>query len=75
MLISGSFEYDSEESLVILRDYLLANAPWSCELLVFRSEEDEVSLEPLDDRRRRGALHAQAAHRRRRAGALPALLP
>lgn len=49
LLISGSFEYDSEESLVILRDYLLANAPWSCELLVFRSEEDEISLEPLDN--------------------------
>ena len=48
LLISGSFEYDSEESLVILRDYLLANSRWSCELLVFRSEDDEVSLEPLE---------------------------
>lgn len=48
LLISGSCEYDSEESLVILRDYLLANAPWSCELLVFQSEEDPISLEPLE---------------------------
>ena len=48
VLISGSFEYDSEESLVILRDYLHANAAMDCELLVFASEQDERSLAAID---------------------------
>ena len=49
VLLSGSFEYDSEESLVILRDYLHANDPVECELVVFESEEDEQSLAAIDD--------------------------
>ncbi|MEE2658190.1 MAG: ThuA domain-containing protein [Candidatus Latescibacterota bacterium] len=55
VLISGSFEYDSEESLVILRDYLHENVParvdgsFRCQLVIFRHEEDTVSLRPVDD--------------------------
>ena len=48
-MLSGSFEYDSEESLLILRDYLLANADLQCELVVFSSEGDSPSLVALDD--------------------------
>jgi type 1 glutamine amidotransferase len=48
LLVSGSFEYDSEESLIILRDYLHANTAWQVELLVFLSEDDQVSLSPID---------------------------
>ena len=49
VLLSGSFEYDSEESLILLRDYLHANAALQCELVVFSSEEDPQSLQSLDD--------------------------
>ncbi|HJP30285.1 MAG TPA: ThuA domain-containing protein [Candidatus Latescibacteria bacterium] len=49
VMLSGSFEYDSEESLIILRDFLLANAAVQCELVIFQTEEDPVSLAPLDD--------------------------
>ena len=48
VMLSGSFEYDSEESLVILRDYLHANAPVECELVLFESEEDDQSLASID---------------------------
>jgi len=49
VLISGSFEYDSEESLVLLRDYLQVNAPLRCELIVYSSEADDVSLSVIDE--------------------------
>lgn len=49
VLISGSFEYDSEESLVLLRDYLQVNAPLRCELIVYSSETDDVSLSAIDE--------------------------
>ena len=49
VLISGSFEYDSEESLVILRDYLHVNAPVTCDLVTFCTETDDVSLAPIED--------------------------
>ncbi len=48
VLISGSFEYDSAESLVILRDYLHVNAPVSCDLLIFESETDDLTLGPIE---------------------------
>ena len=48
VMISGSFEYDSEESLVLLRDYLRANAPMESELIAFDKETDDVSLAPID---------------------------
>lgn len=48
VMLSGSFEYDSEESLIILRDYLLANADVTCELVVFESESHDRSLAPID---------------------------
>jgi type 1 glutamine amidotransferase len=49
VMLSGSFEYDSEESLVILTDFLHANGPFACETVVFQSEEDAQSLAPIDD--------------------------
>lgn len=49
VMLSGSFEYDSEESLVILRDFLHANAAVECELVVFESETHEQSLKPIDN--------------------------
>ena len=48
LLLSGSLEYDSEESLILLRDYLHANAALQCDLVVFASKEDPQSLEALD---------------------------
>lgn len=48
VLLSGSFEYDSEESLVLLRDYLLANTDVTCELVVFKTETHDLSLAPMD---------------------------
>ena len=49
VMISGSFEYDSEESLVLLRDYLHVNAPLKAELIVFDSETADVTLAPIDE--------------------------
>ncbi|MDA0335653.1 MAG: ThuA domain-containing protein [bacterium] len=49
LMLSGSFEYDSEESLILLRDYLHANADVSCELILFTSAEDHPSLVAVDD--------------------------
>ncbi|HCL28108.1 MAG TPA: hypothetical protein DIC52_06705 [Candidatus Latescibacteria bacterium] len=49
VMLSGSFEYDSHESLVILRDFLHANAAVDCELIQFESEGDEPSLAPIEE--------------------------
>ena len=49
-MLSGSFEYDSEDSLGILRDYLKENAPaLDSTLVVYASEDDDPSLQILDD--------------------------
>lgn len=48
VMLSGAFEYDSEESLILLRDYLHANAAVRCQLVLFRSQDDDVSLAPID---------------------------
>ena len=48
-IISGSFEYDSEESLTIFRDYIEKNYPVKCTMIIYQSEDDDQSLEPLDD--------------------------
>ncbi|MCH7729399.1 MAG: hypothetical protein IH991_23425, partial [Planctomycetes bacterium] len=49
-MLSGSFEYDSEDSLGILSDYLKENAPAvDSTLIVYASEDDDPSLEILDD--------------------------
>jgi type 1 glutamine amidotransferase len=48
-LISGSFEYDSEESLTIFRDYLGQNYAVKPTMIVYQNEDDDQSLEPLED--------------------------
>ena len=48
-MISGSFEYDSEESLTIFRDYLEQNYAVKSTMIIYQSEDDNQSLEPLDD--------------------------
>lgn len=49
VMLSGSFEYDSEESLVLLTGFLHANGPFACQTVVFQSEDDPQSLAPIDD--------------------------
>ena len=48
-MLSGSFEYDSETSLAIFRDYVEAMHAVESTLIVFRDEDDEQSLEALED--------------------------
>jgi type 1 glutamine amidotransferase len=48
-MISGSFEYDSEESLSIFRDYTEKNYGLQPSMIVYRTEDDKQSLEPIDD--------------------------
>jgi type 1 glutamine amidotransferase len=49
-MLSGSFEYDSEDSLTVLRGYLEENAPAvDATLLVYESEDDNPSLELLQE--------------------------
>ncbi len=48
-MLSGSFEYDSEGSLKLFRDYVERTRPVRCTLVVFRSEDDPQSLAPVED--------------------------
>ena len=49
-MLSGSFEYDSEDSLTVLRDYLAQHSPAiESQLIVYHTEDDDLSLESLDD--------------------------
>ena len=48
-MLSGSFEYDSHDSLTVLRDYLTENAPIDSQIVAWQSEDDAVSLEPIDE--------------------------
>jgi type 1 glutamine amidotransferase len=49
-MLSGSFEYDSEDSLTVLRGYLKENAPAvDSTLIAYQSEDDNPSLELLDE--------------------------
>ena len=48
-MISGSFEYDSEESLRIFRDYMQKNYGLQPSMIVYQTEDDDQSLEPIDD--------------------------
>jgi type 1 glutamine amidotransferase len=48
-LLSGSFEYDSEESLALFRAYLEKGHPVQTTTIVYQSEEDNPSLKPLDE--------------------------
>ena len=49
-MLSGSLEYDSEDSLTVLHGYLAEHSPAvESQLIVYRTEDDELSLESLDD--------------------------
>ena len=48
-MISGSFEYDSEESLTIFRNYMEQNRGVKPSMIIYKTEDDDVSLEPIDD--------------------------
>lgn len=48
-MISGSFEYDSEESLAIFREYLEQKHGIQSAMVIYKTEDDDQSLEPLDD--------------------------
>jgi len=48
-MISGSFEYDSEKSLTIFKDYMKRNYEVVATMIVYKSEDDDISLEPIED--------------------------
>lgn len=49
-MLSGSFEYDSEDSLTVLRDYLRHHSPGiASTLIAYRSEDDDPSLQLLEE--------------------------
>ena len=48
-MLSGSFEYDSEDSLNILKPYLEENYPIKADMIVYASEDDDPTLAALDD--------------------------
>ena len=48
-MLSGSFEYDSETSLTILKTYIEKHYPIQVNLIVYNSEDDDPSLAALDD--------------------------
>ncbi|MCZ6679374.1 MAG: ThuA domain-containing protein [Candidatus Poribacteria bacterium] len=48
-MLSGSFEYDSETSLTRFRDYIEDNHPVQSTLIIYQTENDDQSLEPLED--------------------------
>ncbi|MFC1525705.1 ThuA domain-containing protein [Candidatus Latescibacterota bacterium] len=49
VMLSGSYQYDSEDSLNVTRDYLVARLPVSVEILQWADEQDEVDLSPIDE--------------------------
>ena len=48
-MLSGSFEYDSEESLAIFEEHLRVVGGVECSTVVFESEDNDRSLAPIDD--------------------------
>ena len=48
-MLSGSFEYDSEVSLNTFKRYVKKNYPIQANMIVYKSEDDDPSLEALDD--------------------------
>ena len=48
-MLSGSFEYDSEASLAIFHEYIEKNHPIQTTQIIYQSEDDDQSLEPLQD--------------------------
>ncbi len=48
-MLSGSFEYDSEASLTIFKTFAEKNYPIQANLIVYESEDDDPSLDALDN--------------------------
>jgi type 1 glutamine amidotransferase len=48
-MLSGSFEYDSEPSLKIFRDYIETHHSVESTLIIYQSEDDDQSLAALED--------------------------
>ena len=48
-MLSGSFEYESESSLTIFRDYMEREHPVRADLIVYRSEDDHQSLAAIEE--------------------------
>ena len=48
-MLSGSFEYDSEASLAVFHEYIEKNHPVEATQIIYQSEDDDQSLEPLQD--------------------------
>ena len=48
-MLSGSFEYESESSLTVFRDYVERNHPVRADLIVYRSEDDHQSLSAIEE--------------------------
>ena len=48
-MLSGSFEYDSEASLNIFKEFVEKHYPIKANLIVYSSEDDDPSLAALDD--------------------------
>ena len=48
-LLSGSFEYDSEASLNIFKEFVEKRYPIKADLIVYTSEDDDPSLAALDE--------------------------
>ena len=48
-MLSGSFEYESESSLTIFRDYVEREHPVRADLIVYRSEDDHQSLSAIKE--------------------------
>ena len=48
-MLSGSFEYDSEASLNIFKQFVEEHYPIKADLIVYNSEDDDPSLAALDD--------------------------
>lgn len=48
-MLSGSFEYDSEDSLNILKSYLEERYEINADMIVYASEDDDPTLAAIDD--------------------------
>ena len=48
-MLSGSFEYESESSLTIFRDYVEREHPVRADLIVYSSEDDHQSLSAIEE--------------------------
>ena len=63
-MLSGSFEYDSEASLAVFQDYIEKNCPVQATQIIYRDEDDDQSLESLQDADVLLVFHAAAQYHR-----------